>query len=143
MNRRRAHRTGGFTLAETLAAGVILAISAAMIGLAVRQGARAQTTARNAQHAAQLLDCVLAKIDTIGPARLIEEGPTEGAFEAPYEDFAWTATIETEDLTGYLYTVTVRVTWHDPTGRQKSADVQTLLNDPPGSHKSRLEWEDL
>ena len=142
MNSPRTRRSTGFTLAETLVAGIILAGSAAVLGLAVRQNAQGRTAARNAQRAAELLDRVLTKIDAIGPARLMEEGPTEGTFAPPYDRFSWAADME-PNLTGYLYTVTVRVSWRDAMGQEHSADAQTMLNDPPGSRSDILEWDDL
>ena len=141
-SRPRTRRSGGFTLVEALVAGIILAASAAVLGLAVKQGARGRTAARDAQRVAELLDRVLTKIDVIGPARLGEQGPTEGTFASPNDRFSWTATME-PGLTGYLYTVTVRVSWRDAAGHEQSADAQTMLNDPPGSRSDLLEWDDL
>lgn len=142
MNSPRTRRSTGFTLVETLVAGIILAASASVLGLAVKQGARGRTAARDAQKAAELLDRVLTKIDAIGPARMTEEGPTEGTFAPPNDTFSWAASMK-PNLTGYLYTVTVRVSWRDAAGQERSADAQTLLNDPPGSRSDMLEWDDL
>lgn len=135
-------RRGGFTLIETLAAGVILALSAAVLSTAVRQAMRSLALARDYQRAAELIDRTLTKIDLIGPARLMIEGPTGGVFRPPHEQFAWQARIESR-VEGHLYEVTVQVSWPAPGGKTRSAEVQTFLNDPPRSRPESLLWEDL
>ena len=56
----------GFTLIETLVAGVILALSAVAIGSTVSHCMRSLTLARDYQTAAELLDRTFTKIDIIG-----------------------------------------------------------------------------
>ena len=104
---------------EALAAGVILALFASVLGLAVSRGMRSLALSRDYQQAAELLDRTLTKIDTIGPARLWAEGPLEGEFEYPHDRFSWTATIESR-VEGHLYDVTVRVAWETPGGGRRS-----------------------
>ena len=142
MSRRRRQRSHGFTLVETLAAAMILALAAAVLGTAVAQGMRSLARARDYQRAAELLDRTLTKIDTIGPARLLAEGQTEGAFDPPHDRFAWAADIVPRPE-GHLYDVTVRVWWLTPGGGRRSAEAQTRLNDPPGSRPTELNWGDL
>ena len=140
---RFSHRhSGAFTLVETLAAGVILSLAAAALTTAVSQGMRSLAMARDHQRAAELLDRTLTKIDILGPARLMEEGPTEGVFPPPHERFIWQAHI-TPRTEGYLYDVIVRITWPTPGGRRRSVRAQTRLNDPPESRPAELAWEDL
>jgi len=131
-----------FTLVETLAAGVILAFSAAVLGVAVRGGIRSLAVSRDYQRAAELLDRVLTKIDTIGPARLLDEGPTEGRFTPPHDRFTWSAAIVPR-FEGHLYEVTACITWQTPGAEQRSIEAQTLLNDPPDVPQSKLRWSDL
>ena len=130
---------GGFTLVETLVAGVILALSAVALGMTVSQSMRSLALARDYQRAAELLDKTLTKIDLIGPARLQFEGPTEDVFERPHDRFAWQAKIE-PGIQGHLYEVTVRILWETPGGTIRSIEGQTLLNDPPDSRTIELDW---
>ena len=132
----------GFTLVETLAAGVILGLSAAVLGITVSSNMRSLALARDFQRAAELLDRTLTKIDTIGPAQLLAEGPTAGGFNPPHERFIWTATIERR-FEGDLYDVTVRIAWPTPDGKQRSVEAQTFLNDPADLMQSELDWNDL
>lgn len=142
MSRRQRQHAAGFTLVETLAAGLILALSAAALALSARQNLKALENARDYQQAAELLDEVLTKIDLIGPARLELEGPAEGIFPPPAERFRWQASIALYDQ-GSLYDVVVRVSWLRPDGSQGQAEIETLLHDPPGSRSGQLEWDDL
>ena len=131
-----------FTLVEALAAGVILTLAGTMLAVAVSQGMRSLTLSRDTQRAAELLDRTLTKIDMIGPARLMEEGPTEGPFPAPHEKFRWEAQIEAR-TEGYLYDVTVRITWPTVGGGRRKVVGATRLNAPPKSRPEELEWDDL
>ena len=85
----------GFTLVEALVAGMILALAGGVLSLTVRQGLRSLTAAMDYQQAAELLDRTLTKIDAIGPARLLAEGPAAGTFAAPHDRFAWKTTVDT------------------------------------------------
>lgn len=139
--RARARRAAGFTLVEALCAGMILSASAALIGMGVSQSLASLQRARDYQHAAELLNEVLTKIDLIGPGRLADEGPTEGGFDGRFDDrYRWNATIE--QLDGDLYEIKVRITWLVPGGEQ-IAEAHTLINDPLLSRSMMLEWDDL
>jgi len=141
MARRPGPRAGGFTLVETLAAGMILAVAGATLSLSVRLGLQSLQRAADLQLAASLADRVLTKVDLLGPAAMLAEGPASGAFEPPDEGFAWTIAIDPPNADD-LYRVTVTVTW-DVRGTTRTVDVQTLLYDPPGSHAANLVWESL
>ena len=142
MNKSATQHPHGFTLVETLVAGVILTLSAVALGITISQGMNSLALARDYQQAAELLDRTLTKIDLIGPSRLFYEGPLTDAFSPPYDRFAWQAQIE--PLTdGYLYEVTVRIFWTTPIGTQRSVQAQTLLNDAPDSRPSGLDWYSL
>jgi len=142
MSKRIKQHAGGFTLVEVLVAGVILALSATVLGVTISQSMRSLALARDYQQAAELLDKTLTKIDLIGPARLLYEGPTEDTFRPPHERFAWQAQIEPL-AQGYLYEVTVRILWEVPGGTTRSIEAQTLLNDPPDSRLSELDWDNI
>lgn len=134
--------SSGFTLVETLAAGLILTISAVAIGTAVSQDLRSLMAAREYARAAELLDRTMARVDVIGPARLLVGGPTEGPCDAPDERFSWSVAIEPR-LAGSLYEVAVSVSWPTAGGSVRSVSARTLLNDPPGARSTELEWSDL
>ena len=139
---RRGH-AAGFTLVEALSAGIILAVSAVVIGSGVSQAVRSQSITRDTQRAAELLDQILTKIDLIGPSRLLYEGPTEGQIN---ERFSWQATIEPR-LEADLYEVSVKLRWQVPGYSGQSgarvAEAHTMLNDPPRSRNAFLEWDEL
>ncbi len=138
--RSRASRRG-FTLVEALAAGTILALSAAVLGSAMAQVHRSMDAAGGQQRAAELLDRVLTKVDTLGPERVLREGPTEGRFEPPHDAFTWQVQIRPRTV-GHLYEVTVQVRWPLGPG-QRLAECQTLLNDQPNSRNPSMTWESL
>jgi type II secretory pathway pseudopilin PulG len=141
MSSARLRHRGGFTLAETVAAGTILALSAGLVGTSVSQALRAIQDARDFQQAARLLDQTLTRIDLIGPERLEREGPAQGRFAPPDERFTWEVQVHSRSQ-GHLYEVTVRVHWPTPQG-SASAEAQTLLNDQPGSRNPGLDWSGL
>jgi hypothetical protein len=126
-----------------LAAGVILALSASVLGLGVRQSLRSLYKARDYQQASELLDTVLTKIDLFGPGTVEAEGPWMGQGTPPFERFGWQANIELLDSETWLYEVTVWITWADAGGRKQSVEAQTLLYDPPRQGRSAAAWEDV
>jgi type II secretory pathway pseudopilin PulG len=138
---RDLRHSRAFTVTEALAAGMILAISALIVGPSVSGALVGLEDARDLQRAAQLLDETLTRIDLIGPDRVAREGPLTGQFEPPDDRFTWQTEIE-PTVPGNLYKVTVRVSWTGPRGPH-SAAVQTLLNDAAGSHDATLEWRNL
>lgn len=138
---RKRHRRSGFTLVEALAAGVLLALAAGVLSMIVSRSYAALVEARDYRRAAALLDELATKVDLIGPARLMDEGPSQGRFDPPLDRFAWEAQVAPE-YAGSLYRVTLRVSW--PTGNgERRAELETLLNDPPQSRNPLLEWDDL
>jgi len=143
MRKKRRQLDRGFTLVEVLAAGMILALSAAAIGLGVRQSLHALNQARDYQQAAELLDRVMTKIDLLGPGVVSAEGPLTGQFAPPRERFEWESRIDLLTSGSWLYEVTVRIAWMDPTGRRQTVEAQTWLFDPPQTQKAGLAWEDV
>ncbi len=129
-------------MVETLVAGIILAMSAAAMSMTVRQGMQSLQRARDYQIAAELLDTVLTKIDTIGPAKMLEDDVTEGVFEGDRSRFGWTAKIE-ERGEAHLYEVTATVHWRSPDGARHEAEARTLLNDDRRAAAMTLSWNDL
>jgi len=132
----------GFTLIETLVAGVILALSAGVLGTSVMHAMASLSRARDYQKAAELLDKTFTRIDMVGPARLYVDGFAGGTFDPPEDRFSWQ--VEITPLTqGHLYQVTVNVFWLTPSGSRRSAEARTLLNDQPGSRPEGIKWRDL
>jgi type II secretory pathway pseudopilin PulG len=140
MDRQRRHCGAGFTVIEALAAGMLLALAGMAIGRAVVGAMGSLRLSSQLQQAAQLLDQTLTRIDLIGPSRLLEEGPTEGEFD-DNPGFRWSAEIEPR-FEGYLYDVTVRVTWDTAEG-PRPVEAATRLNDPPDSRSAAIRWDEL
>ncbi len=90
---RKKRQSGGFTLIEALAAGVVLALGASALGLASQQTMRSLQLARNYQQASELLDLTFTKVDAMGPDNFDSEAETEGICKPPYEHFSWKVTI--------------------------------------------------
>ena len=141
MGRRPRQHAGGFTLVETLAAGMILALAATVLSLAVRQSLRSLRVSRDLQQAAELCDRVLTKIDILGAAQMLDDGYTSGQFEIPRELFSWVAEITPMDV-GDLYDVIVTIRW-ETAFENRSVEMQTLLRDSSEDGPSLLHWEDL
>jgi len=127
----------GFTLIECLLAGLVLAIFGAAMATTVAQAMAANEKAAKQRQAAMYLDEVLTRIDTIGPATVAQQGPTEGEIGG----FTWTADI-TQNAASDLYVVNVSIQWSTARGFQ-SIDGHTLMHDPIGSRPVLLYWEDL
>ena len=139
--RKRASGRQGFTLIEALAAGMILALVAVATGTALTQSVRSLRLARDYQIAAELLDMTMTRIDLIGADRIYVEGPVQGRFAAPRDDFAWQTEIESM-LEGHLYEVAVTVSWsHGNVTHQ--VEGHTRFNCQEKSHNPLLRWEDL
>ena len=136
--RRARSASGGFTLVETIAAATLLALGAAVLAAGIGQALHARTYARDTQRTAEVLDELMTKVYLIGPARLLEEGPTEGEVD---ERFTWRLTIERQ-LEADLYEAELWLGWTGPRG-SRSAELYTLINDPIGSRNPLLAWDDL
>ena len=138
MRRFTRGRYRGFTLVETLCAGMLLAVFTTVIGMSVTQSTVAVSSMDDYKTAAQWLDIIMTRIDTYGPERLEREGPRSGQLD---ERFTWSATIESESI-GDLYRVEVKVRWKSARGSHQ-VKAYTLLNDPIYSRNAMLFWEDL
>jgi type II secretion system protein I len=110
-------RRSGAALLEVLLALTIFAMSAAVVGSAMRSSLRAVTDLRQAAKAADLAESVLAEL-SIGALELVETPPT--AFEQDEQDRpseeGWTYEIAAEDVSDVpgLKKVTVIVTDNAP-----------------------------
>jgi Tfp pilus assembly protein PilV len=131
----------GFTLIETLAAGVILAMAVAVLGTVLSHAYASLGDARDERRAAVLLNDLLTKVDMIGPARIASEGPRQGKFDGTDERFSWSIDIQNRPQ-GHLYEVAVTLTWNYA-GADKQARIRTYLNDAPKSRDATLKWRDL
>ena len=131
-------RQRGFTIVECLLAGVILAVFSAAIATAVGQARAAARRGEDVRLAADRLDEVMTKIDMVGPARLLQDGPMRGDLD---ERFSWSATIE-DELLGDLYTVTVTIRWQTG-GKIQSVTGYTQFQDTPDSKHAAGSWYDL
>lgn len=133
----RQHRRG-FTLIECLLAGMVLALFGSAMTLTLTQATTARAEARQRRVAAAYLDEVLTRVDMIGPAQLLREGPLNGALSP---EFSWELDV-TQAPASDLYTVTATISWQGTRG-ERSVVGATKLYDPPGARPVVLRWEDL
>ncbi len=131
-------RDQGFTIVECLLAGVILALFSATIVTAVSQAGAAARRGEELRLAAGWLQEVMTRIDMVGPARLLREGPLRGELDTR---FTWSATIKEESI-GSLYDVQVTIHWLS--GKRTSSVVgYTQFQDPPEAQHTAGSWYDL
>ncbi len=131
---------GGFTIIESLVAGIILAIFAAAIAGAVARSSQAAARADDRRLAAGWLDEVFTRIDVIGPATLATEGPVDGELD---ERFSWSAAFTQVDAPPDLYDVAVTIRYTTPSGSTAAVRGYTRLYDPPGLRAATVTWEGL
>lgn len=137
---RQSHRARGFTVVESLIAGVILALFATALASTTAQSSRASLRAQDHRKAAEWLDTVFTRVDMIGPSRLAIEGPVQGPLD---ERFSWSMTIAEDDTLLDLYQVSVVVSYTGVDGRPAQVVGHTQLHDPVGRRLSAASWEDL
>lgn len=115
----------GFSLVETIIAGMILSGAVLTLG-AISTNALTDTGLnRHYAVAAALIDKQLSFIDYIGIDQFVETGQTDGVeeFEPGYQ---WHVTTEYQG-TDNLYLVTITMTWAEGR-RSHSLTVQTMLD---------------
>ena len=131
----------GFSLIEALCAGIILGLCSVTLSGLIIQSMHATNVSEEYQTAAELLNQVLTKVDVVGPSSLIVDGPTEGTFDSPHENYSWSIDIENDEETNDLYTIEAVISWSTITGNRQVTG-STLLYDPANSRGS-ISWEDL
>ncbi len=145
---RSGHR--GLTLVELLVSFLVLAIGiVALLGLAGQ-------SALNARYSVDRTTASLLaqrRMDELLSDPNLQPQEASGSFEAPYERFGWTATVEEWILPGEqailsiervnLYKVTVTVFWRDR-GTERRVQLSTLTvpgilsaNSPPAMVEQR------
>lgn len=133
-------RVQGFTIIESLIAGVILALFAAALAGTIAQSSRAAARSQDHRKAAEWLDTVFTRFDILGPSRLAAEGPAEG----PLDDrFNWSASITQDDVWADLYQVSVVIRYTTLDGRPGRVVGYTQFHDPVGRRTSAAQWGDL
>lgn len=140
MRKRTPSRTRGFTIVESLIAGMILALFAAALAGTTAQSTRAALRAQDHRKAAEWLDTVFTRIDMIGPARLASEGPVQGALD---DRFNWSITLDTDAAYPDLYLVSVVISYSGADGRPARVEGHTQIHDPVGRRFVAAQWEDL
>jgi len=116
----------GFTLLESLLAGVVL--SAAVLAIAsVSVRAMNETRVNRCyERAMSIADRQLRLIDYTGVAEFIESGRTEGEIDWLEPGYSWKVEAESVGIED-LYEVAVTVSWIER-NRQHSVSLQTRLN---------------
>jgi hypothetical protein len=122
---RRRPRRRGLALAEALLGGVLLAAGMTVVmSLSVR-AMRAQVSGEKRMVAAWLADDLLNMVVAEGPANYERTFDTRGAFEAPFEDYAFELILE--DLgRGVPWRATAVVSWGERP--EQSVIVETLVS---------------
>jgi len=134
------HSKQGLTLIEVMLALVILGISLVGLTATTSRCLAIARKARNYENGRRLL----GQIELTDPlfAEEIEPGDESGTFEAPYEDYKWSRTIELvaeegEDEEG-LYKITMRVIWSEK-GQDTKEEVTTYLYAPDAAEGGSFE----
>ncbi|MBN2137337.1 MAG: hypothetical protein JW720_06000, partial [Sedimentisphaerales bacterium] len=123
---KRMRKTSGFSLVETLVAGVI--VSGTVLAVVATNTMALRTTRLNRQYetAASLADKQLSLIDFIGIDDFVDAGRLEGVFEDYEPTYYWAVETEYQDIDS-LYLVRIVVSWLD--GKHPhSLTVDTMLN---------------
>ncbi|MEM1109524.1 MAG: hypothetical protein AAGH99_12630 [Planctomycetota bacterium] len=136
-SRQAAH---GFTIVESLIAGVILALFAAALAGTSARSTQASLRAQDHRKAAEWLDTVFTRIDMIGPNRLAIEGPVQGSLD---DRFDWSMTIQEDGVLFDLYQVSVVVSYTGVDGRPAQVVGHTQFHDPIGRRTLSANWKDL
>ncbi|MEM9418799.1 MAG: hypothetical protein AAGA25_07100 [Planctomycetota bacterium] len=140
MRRQAPSRIHGFTIIESLIAGMILALFAAALASTTAQSTRAALRAQDQRKAAEWLDTVFTRIDMIGPARLSLEGPVQGSLD---DRFNWSIVLDTDAVNPDLYLISVVISYTGADGRPARVEGYTQIHDPVGRRFVAAQWEDL
>ncbi len=127
--RRPAPRAGtrrGWALIDVIIGGVILAIGLATVVSIAERSLAMQQRAERETVAATLLDGLLADVLSTGVVEWETTRTPEGAFEEPFDAWAWTVEIDAQGV-GDPYTVAATV--RDPNGGEYR--VETLIAPRP------------
>lgn len=121
-----SRKRDGFSLVETLMAGMILSGAVLTLGAISTNALTSVRLNRHHEVAAALAEQQLALIDYAGIDAFIEAGQTEGMFEQFEPGYRWEVVTEYQG-TDNLYLVTMTVAWMEQK-RPYSITVQTMLN---------------
>ena len=125
----RAGRTteqAGFSLVETLVAGVILSASVLTLAAIGTNALRDTRFNRHYEVAASLIETQLNLIDYMGIDEFVKVDQTEGVFEQYEPPYRWEVSTEYQDIDD-LYLVTITVSWMEGS-RPHKVTAQTMLN---------------
>ncbi len=116
----------GFSLVETLIAGMILSGAVLTLGAISTNALTATRLNRHYATAAALLDRQLTLIDFAGIDSFTQAGEMEGVIEDFEPGYQWRVTTEYQG-TDYLYLVTIAMSWMEGK-RPYNLTVQTMLD---------------
>lgn len=119
-------KRAGFTLVETLVAGVILSGSVLALGAISTNAVADIRLNRHYEVAASLIEMQLTLIDHVGIDRFVQADQTEGVFEQFEPGYRWKVSTESRDIDN-LYLVQITITWMEGS-RPRQVTAQTMLD---------------
>jgi hypothetical protein len=116
----------GFSLVETLVAGVILSGSVLALGAISTNAVSDIRLNRHCEVAVSLIEMQLTLIDHMGIDQFLKADQTEGVFEQFEPGYQWKVSTEYQDIDD-LYLVTITITWMEGS-RTRQVTAQTMLD---------------
>lgn len=103
----------GVSLLEAVAALAIVGATSASILATTGAGVRAAERARRAHEASALADETMARIALLSDEalRVLPDSLSGGTFAAPFDEYAWEASVQGDAQFAGLFTVLVSVQW--------------------------------
>jgi type II secretory pathway pseudopilin PulG len=110
---RPARARRGVSLLEAVAALAIVGATSASILATTGAGVRAAERARRAHEASALADETMARIALLSDEalRVLPDSLSGGTFAAPFDEYAWEASVQGDAQFAGLFTVLVSVQW--------------------------------
>lgn len=123
---RARRNNGGFSLVETIVAGVILSGAVLTVGAISTNSLTETRLNRQYETAVSVIERQLRMIDYVGIDTFIEKGQLEGVVDEYEPGYRWEVSTEYQG-TDNLYLVAITVTWIER-NRPHNITVQTMLD---------------
>jgi Tfp pilus assembly protein PilV len=126
MKIRRGTTRAGFSLVETLVAGVILSGSVLALGAISTNAIGDIRLNRHYETAASLIEMQLTMIDHVGIDRFVQSDKMDGVFDEFEPGYQWKVSADARDIDN-LYLVTITISWMEGS-RLHQVSAQTMLD---------------